>query len=195
VLVPYNLRLSKTSAAYRRAWGARVVSRLEEVEGPLAGKRIELHAGEVYAAPIRGLLRGAGADVTEPLLGLTFGQRLSWYLHANGWPPEPPTIRQVSVSTATLLSELRDESRAVTPAQFLATGGSGLGTPGLYSWWVDESGASDLSWGLGHPVRPGLRIKKPSKNTLWGRISGMHLGGRHEFSTFRRSLGSVLARA
>ena len=28
-----------------------------------------------------------------------------------------------------------------------------------------------------------------------GRISGMHLGGRHEFSTFRRSLGSVLASA
>jgi hypothetical protein len=39
------------------------------------------------------------------------------------------------------------------------------------------------------------RSGRKSKNTLWGRIKTMHLGGRHEFSTFRLSLGSVLAEA
>jgi hypothetical protein len=36
---------------------------------------------------------------------------------------------------------------------------------------------------------------KRSTNTLWSRIAGMHLGGNHEFSTFRRTLGSILAHA
>jgi hypothetical protein len=206
LLSPYNLRLSETSTAYRRAWGARVVKRLEEVVGALAGKKIEVHAGEAYAGPIRALLRTAGAEVMEPLRGLAFGQRLSWYLCTNGLPPAPTVKRQVFLEAAELLTELRDESRAVTPGQFLATGGSGLRSPGLYSWWVDEDGAFDLSRGLGNPVPPGLiyaglagatrsRSRKRSKNTLWGRIRSMHLGGRHQFSTFRRSLGSVLAGA
>jgi hypothetical protein len=39
------------------------------------------------------------------------------------------------------------------------------------------------------------RSGRTSKNTLWGRITTMHLGGRHRFSTFRLSLGSVLAEA
>ena len=76
-------------------------------------------------------------------------------------------------------------------------------SPGLYSWWVDAGGAADLSTGLQQPVEPGLIYAglagatrsggRKSKNTLWGRIKTMHLGGRHEFSTFRLSLGSVLA--
>jgi hypothetical protein len=30
-----------------------------------------------------------------------------------------------------------------------------LDSPGLYSWWVDDRGAIDLSTGLGHPVVAG----------------------------------------
>ena len=33
---------------------------------------------------------------------------------------------------------------------------------------------------------------KRSRNTLWGRITGMHLGGAAEFSTFRRTLAAIL---
>lgn len=205
VLSPYDLRLSETSTAYRRAWGTRTVKRLEEVAGALAGKRIEVHAGEAYVGPIRALLRTAGAEVTEPLRGLAFGQRMSWYLHANGLPLEPMVKRRDTADAAELLSGLQDEAQAVTPVQFLTTGGSESASPGLYSWWVDKDGALDLSRGLGHPILPGLiyaglagatrsRSKEASKNTLWGRIRSMHLGGRHEFSTFRLSLGSVLAR-
>ena len=88
--------------------------------------------------------------------------------------------------------------------ELLDAGGAGLGGPGLYSWWVDQQGADDLSSGLGEAVAPGLiyaglagatrsRSGRRSSNTLWGRLKGMHLGARHELSTFRLSLGSVLA--
>ncbi len=74
------------------------------------------------------------------------------------------------------------------------------------SWWVDAAGAADLSRGLGLAVPAGLIYAglagatrwpsgKRSTNTLWLRIAGMHLGGNHEFSTFRRTLGAVLANA
>jgi hypothetical protein len=65
---------------------------------------------------------------------------------------------------------------------------------------VDLAGAGDLSAGLGLPLEPGLIYAglagatrwpsgRRSTNTLWSRVAGMHLGGRHEFCTFRRSLG------
>lgn len=103
-----------------------------------------------------------------------------------------------------MIEELTNGDRAQRPAEFLATDSKGLLYPGLYSWWVDDDGAADLSVGLGIEVSLGLiyagqagatraRSRLKSTNTLWGRIRGMHLGGRHEFSTFRRSLGSVLA--
>lgn len=99
-----------------------------------------------------------------------------------------------------LVDLLNNATHALSPSAILATGGDGLRSPGLYSWWVDAEGAVDLSRGLGANVAPGLiyaglagatrsRSGRKSKNTLWGRIKSMHLGGRHEFSTFRLSLG------
>ena len=69
---------------------------------------------------------------------------------------------------------------------------------------MDGTGAAELSTGLGLNLEPGLIYAglagatkwpsgKPSKNTLWGRIAGMHLGRKHKFSTFRHTLGSILA--
>jgi hypothetical protein len=75
----------------------------------------------------------------------------------------------------------------------------------MYSWWVDDAGARDLSAGLEHDIAPGLiyaglagatrKSGAASSNTLWGRITTMHLGKKNEFSTLRRSVGSVLAHA
>jgi hypothetical protein len=205
VLAPYDLRLSETSTEYRRAWGARVVARLAEIYGTLDGTTIDVHAGSAYADPIRNLLTDAGATVREPLAGLTLGHRLAWYdrhdLSAAIDPDQPDKdgARQY-------VAGLRDKSSARNPAQFLATRGDGLRSPGLYSWWVDEQGAGDLTAGIGHVISPGLvyaglagatreRSGKRSSDTLWGRISTMHLGGRHEFSTLRLTLGSALVDA
>ncbi len=107
---------------------------------------------------------------------------------------------------AELITQLRDRAIAQTPAEFLADDRSQLRSPGLYSWWVDSGGAADLQIGLGQPVAPELiyvglagatrsRSGQKSTNTLAKRIGRMHLGGRHEFSTFRPSLGSILANA
>jgi hypothetical protein len=98
---------------------------------------------------------------------------------------------------------LRDKGAARSPKDFLADRRVELDAPGLYSWWVDGPGARDLSAGLGYVVAEGMIYAglagatrwpsgRRSTNTVWLRVAGMHLGGRHDFSTFRRSLGSVL---
>ena len=134
---------------------------------------------------------------------MPIGARLHWYDSQGVETNEPPV--KGSVSTVDDLVELlQSQDAAITPSEFLGGQGAGLRCPGLYSWWVDETGAADLSRGLQHAIQPGLIYAglagatrwpsgKRSTNTLWSRIHGMHLGGNHEFSTFRRTLGAVLA--
>ncbi|WP_420323445.1 GIY-YIG nuclease family protein [Kribbella pittospori] len=73
----------------------------------------------------------------------------------------------------------------------------------MYSWWVDDAGADDLSNGLGLTAPPGLIYVgqagatrwpsgRRSMNTLWSRLVGMHLDGSADFSTFRLTLASIL---
>ncbi|NYI71711.1 hypothetical protein GGQ54_002271 [Naumannella cuiyingiana] len=126
----------------------------------------------------------------------------------------PPTIHPgrnpdnespAGVEIGSVLDRLRDDASSNNLADVLATGGRGLKSPGMYSWWVDVAGAEDLSRGLGHPVEPGLIYAglagatrnggSKSSNTLWGRIATMHLGKKRQFSTLRRSLGGILAAA
>jgi hypothetical protein len=206
VLEPYDLRLSKTSRDYRRSWGRRVVEQLHEAVGPITGKTVEIHAGSAYADAIRELLSRDGATVIEPLAGLTMGARLAWYGSAAESVSSVATPTVPEADIAELIDMLTRAEDAISPPEFLAGAGDGLRSPGLYSWWVDEVGAADLSKGLRQTVQAGLiyaglagatrsRSGRKSKNTLWGRIKTMHLGGRHQFSTFRLSLGSILAEA
>lgn len=195
-LEPYERYLPDTSRDYRRAWGQEVASQLEEAVGPLAGLVVDVHAGAVYVESVGEALQQRGAQVLDQLRGLSFGRRLSWYLRREGaGPTEGPAV----------VSRLRDGESARALSVVLETGGAGLRMPGLYSWWVDREGAADLSSGLGHRVEPGLLYAglagatrsggSTSSNTLWGRIATMHLGKRHEFSTLRLSIGSILASA
>jgi hypothetical protein len=103
-----------------------------------------------------------------------------------------------------LVGRLVDGACAETPGAFLARGRGGRDVPGLYSWWVDDDGAHELSAGLGVVIDEGLIYVglagatrwpsgRRSSNTLWSRISGMHLGGNQDFSTLRLTLASVLA--
>ncbi|WP_220186835.1 DUF6884 domain-containing protein [Pseudonocardia pini] len=209
-LAPYERYLPDTPRSYRAAWGSWVVERLALLAGPLAGKTIEVHAGSTYVDAIHDQLLAKGATITLPLAGLGVGQRLSWYASAVG--VEATRMDGVSTSVAATAPQpsiaefLADPSGALAPAAFLAQGSDDLKVPGLYSWWVDEEGAGDLSAGLGIPLTAGLIYAglagatrwpsgRRSTNTLWSRIAGMHLGGRHEFSTFRRTLGAILAHA
>ncbi len=200
-IAPYELYLRKTSQAYRAAWGSWVAAKLELRVGPLRSRTIEAHAGSTYVDAVRPHLRRLGATVTTPLSGLRLGERLAWYgQHNLGLPVVEPT----EFGVEQLVEVLLDESLALSPQAFLATGGMDLKRPGLYSWWVDAPGAQELGHGLGSRIEPGLIYAglagatrwpsgKASKNTLWSRIGGMHLGSKHEFSTFRRTIGSILA--
>lgn len=80
----------------------------------------------------------------------------------------------------------------------------GLKHAGLYSWWVDASGAKDLTRGLGQRVRAGRIYAgqtgattwpsgKTGKATLASRVGRNHLHGRIRGSTFRLTLASALA--
>jgi hypothetical protein len=210
-LAPYERYLPHTPASFRDAWGHWVVERLALVVGDLSGGTVEIHAGAAYVAPIADRLRTKGCDLSLPLDGLSLGARQHWYaLRAAGAPApasidaDPDTPKHHGQSAAVFTAILREEAKALPPAEFLARGSAGLKVPGLYSWWADEQAASDLTDGLGHTVAPGMIYAglagatrwpsgKRSSNTLWSRIAGMHLGKRHEFSTFRRTLGAVQA--
>ncbi|UUW88643.1 DUF6884 domain-containing protein [Pimelobacter simplex] len=195
-LEPYERYLPDTSREYRTAWGEKVAEQLEQAVGSLADLLVDIHAGATYVESVEAALAPRGAQVLDQLRGLSFGRRLSWYLQHDG---------TVGPGTSVVVSQLRDAEMARPLGDILAGGGAGLRVPGIYSWWVDEAGASDLALGLGHPIQPGLIYAglagatrsggTTSSNTLWGRIATMHLGKKHEFSTLRRSLGSILAEA
>jgi hypothetical protein len=208
-LAPYERYLPDTPSAFRQAWGIWVTERLDLLAGPLRNTVIEIHAGSAYIDPLREHLAAKGASILEPLAGLTLGQRLAWYAQASPDPsadPSPTVSGTPHGSTDDFCRRLTDPDAALTPEDFLNRGAAGLKLPGLYSWWADAAGADDLTAGLGLPLRAGLIYAglagatrwpsgRRSSNTLWSRISGMHLGARHEFSTFRRTLGAILADA
>lgn len=200
-LSPYERYLPDTPPGYQAAWAKWVAARLEMLAGPVGGKIIEIHAGSHYLGAVRPELESLGATVRDPLKGLGSGERLAWYNSIAGDPAEDQGPDDQS-----FVERLLDATLAYEPDDFLAAGRHASDVPGLYSWWADEDGAADISDGLGLPVEPGLIYAglagatrwpsgKRSANTLWLRITTMHLGGNHEFSTFRRTLGAILARA
>jgi len=214
VIEPYDVYLKTMPDAYRAWWGRTVVRQLGQAFGPVDGVSIEIHASAAYVDQILPRLTIEGARIVTPLHGLTMGQRLAWYGGVVTGVPEdedddaPGPARSVpsALAVGDVIERLGRSGGAMSPLEFVSTGGIGLRHPGMYSWWVDPVGAATLSAGLDHQIVPGLiyaglagathtRSGKKSNNTLWGRIRTMHLGGRHEFSTFRRSLGSILASA
>lgn len=197
-LAPYERYLPETPASYRTAWAAWVAARLELLAGPLQGKIVEIHAGSAYLSVIRPELEKRGTHVVDPLHGLQMGSRLAWYGNT------ATEVAAAADDVGRCVQALSDVTAAMSPQQFIDRGRTSSDSPGLYSWWVDEEGADDLSRGLGLEVNPGLiyaglagATRWPSgmrsKNTLWLRVMTMHLGGNHEFSTFRRTLGAIVA--
>lgn len=215
VIAPYDLYLGDMPAAYRRAWGEFVVAQLAG-QLPLAGKRIEVHAGDHYVDALRPAMERAGAEATKPVDAHSMGETLAWYDGDRGRgreaPPSPAApVRVAAIDapndealTDRLVAALSDRSSALTPDQLRCADRRLLSSPGLYTWWADDDGAADLSRGLGHAVSPGLIYAgqagatrwpsgKASSNTLWGRLVGMHLGGQANLSTFRITLAAILS--
>jgi hypothetical protein len=217
-IAPYEMYLPDMSAAYRAAWGRFVVAQLAE-RMTLAGVTVEVHAGDAYVAALRSPLEAVGTVVVDPVIASSFGETLTWYdthsptrtdgtdVSACQAPvgPVAPVIRPVI--DAHLVDDvvriLVDRSRRMTVRELLASSRSSLNCPGMYSWWVDSVGARDLAAGLYHPIAEGLIYSgqagatrwpsgQRSTNTLWGRLAGMHLGGRAQLSTFRLTLAAIL---
>lgn len=207
VIGPYDVYLADQSASYRRAWGEFVAAQLDRLEPGLRCRKVEVHAGAAYVDPLRQPLTNLGATITTPLAHLALGEQLAWYGRgglAFQVTSAPADSVLPSTDVAELVRALTDGEQALSPAEVMSRGPSQLQSPGLYSWWVDDSGSADLSAGLHAAVLAGLIYTgqagatrwpsgKRSRNTLWSRIVGMHLGGSAEFSTFRRSLAAILS--
>lgn len=143
--------------AYRKAWGNWVAERLELIAFPLRGSTVEIHAGAAYINALRRPFEAHGATLLEPLRGLPLGQRLSWYRNVGGSPNEHRfTVAPGGIphdSTETVCDKLTSVADRLRHSEFLARGPAGLKVPGLYSWSVDQTGATDLAAGLGLPVQ------------------------------------------
>ena len=68
--------------------------------------------------------------------------------------------------------------------------------PGLYSWWIDATGARDLSSGIGHELSAGLiylgQSGAGSGATIASRLLDNHMGGKVRNSTLRLTLCAAL---
>jgi hypothetical protein len=206
VIGPYDVYLADQSPAYRKAWGEFVAVQLERKHPDLHGRTVGVHAGAAYVDPLRAPLAARDAALAIPLAHLRQGEQLAWYntRHHSGRTPTPASATtEPGNPVAELVQLLSEPARALSPQELRAHGPEGMQVPGLYSWWVDEHGAADLSLGLGHPISAGLIYAgqagatrwpsgQQSASTLWSRITGMHLGGAAEFSTFRRTLAAIL---
>ena len=203
-LAPYERYLPDTPASYQKVWGAWVVARLELLYGDVRARRVEIHASADYVAAVSPHLTARGALISLPLEGLGHGQRLSWYDRATANAPTKVvnTSRDSGLVEA-FASALDTESRAMSPTVLRESQRHSLDAPGLYSWWVDAEGAEDLTKGLGIAIAPGLLYAglagatrwpsgRASGNTLWTRITSMHLGGNRSASTLRRTLAAIL---
>lgn len=211
VIAPYDVYRPTMSARYRRAWGELVAAQLAE-RIHLRGAVVEIHAGDAYLHALPGPISALGAVVEDPVDAGSFGETLSWYdqqLTPRNPPSEAPdqavkpSDRPPTYEFEDAVARLGNFAAARSVPELLAAEPAGLAMPGMYSWWVDEPGARQLSLGLGHLLNPRLIYVgqagatrwpsgRRSTNTWWGRLVGTHLGAKAKFSTFRRSLASVL---
>lgn len=205
-LAPYDLALTDLDAHERRAWGQRVAHALERRFGDLTGTVFEIHAGDAYRRAIEPGVLAGGGRIEAPLRGLPLGSQLAWYASRSS-APEPTAGRRRASTAAEFRAAMRalDTSAFRVAARDWPDGLSHLDQPGLYSWWVDDAGAAELSQGLGDQVHTGRIYAGQTGATKWpsgiagaatlaSRIERNHLRGRIRGSTFRLTLASCLAR-
>lgn len=141
-------------------------------------------------------------------------EELGWYDRRRVVDVTPyERVRPVAASADQVAADVDDDlvelplrvQDALTPFQVAAARRREWLAPGMYSWWVDEADASDLSAGLGELVEAG-RITSGRQGRRAGRAGagrrtrcrsvwlGMHLGYRADFSTFPTHAGPASCR-
>jgi hypothetical protein len=207
-LEPGDLALGDLGAADRRSWGERVARTLERRFGSVDGITFEVHAGEAYRRAIEPGVAIRGGRIVVPLAGLQLGEQLSWYRvraasAALGGEPAARRHTCTSAEVRRALAALDGAPNRIAAREWPA-GLTDVTQPGLYSWWVDDTGATLLSGGLRHAVSPGRIYAgqtgatrwpsgKAGKATLASRIGANQLRGHIRGSTFRLTLASCLA--
>ena len=165
----------------------------------LANRTVEVYAGSAYVKPIAERLTAKGCQVSLPLDGLAVGERLHWYTAQSATAAGSRSAGQATDghsssdpgNSSFFAALLLNEERAVTPEAFIQHGSTGLKVPGLYSWWADQQAAADLSEGLGHPVEPGLDLRRAGRCHPLAERKALH---QHVVVTYRRDASGEEAR-
>jgi hypothetical protein len=197
ILAPYDMYLADQPRSYRRAWGRFVVEQLALATPLSESTVVEIHAGQDYIDAIAEPLAARHVQVSTPVRVSSQGEMLQWYSNHSTL-----TATDVPALVVDALAQLSLADHAVAKPELVAISPT-LAKPGLYSWWVDASGADDLSRGLGYPVSPGLIYAgqagatrepsgKTSDATLASRLLSQHFNGSTRGSTFRLTIASVL---
>lgn len=79
VIAPYDTRIARLPLTARQRLADRVATDLERELGNLAGRHLEIHAGDEYVLAVGPALRTRGAQLSRPLEGLRIGEQLAWY--------------------------------------------------------------------------------------------------------------------
>lgn len=124
---------------------------------------------------------------------------------APAFAPRPSDVTTRSTPTQSDLERALDalQTEAVRVALANYESLRDISRPGLYSWWVDASGADQVSSGLGATINVGLIYVGQAGATQWpsgkrreatlrSRIATMHLGKKISFSTLRLTLAACL---
>jgi hypothetical protein len=181
IVAASDLDLADQSRELRWAWGEFVTAQLATALGPLAGRVVELHAGQAQRSALTAPLRNRDARATSPGT-----DDLAWYDDRAAASPAA-----VPAAADGLLAALADPAGRLSVETLLARGERAFNAPGLYAWWVDDHGARQLSAGLGTRVSPGLLYAGRAGN-LWQELVLTHLAGTADSSAFRRALAACL---
>ena len=212
VVEPYDHYLGDESAGYRQAWGAFVAEQLpcscRIVDGPDGGtpRRCPLpgRAGRAWARPSPGTRPRLSPPTTEWTTP-TSGPSTAPLIRPHPAPaqvlrrrrPQPPPSWRTSSPTSPI-----PHAASVRPRWYGPTRRGWPPRACTHGGWTPKVPA-DLSAGAALGIGPGLAYAglagatdrpsgRRSTNTLWSRLTGMHLGNRAKFSTFRRTLAALL---
>ena len=165
VIEPYDVALATQSIPERRRWAADVVAAIREELGDLKGMTFEIHSGASYREfGLAADLVRLGANVENPVAGLSFGQQLAFYGEdSGGHNVTPPNSRSTKPSRydaiAELLESLESNDLVVTFDQIEEAMESPLpaSATGYQSWWANnENSPQSRDW-----VRRGWRSHHP----------------------------------